>query len=164
MLQIYSWSSPANTKEVSCCAKVTGWFIRKTEIHIKILHLIFCSGIWRDGGKIDNPSKGEMGREMSNIDTWSRIYVLLMNKLDKDAKCIAPKLMARTSKSYRILKSKTWRQVILQAHFIKEVIGACWSFIALRDRSVIGCSLDCRLQCRVFRPPISPWCAFSPVP
>lgn len=40
----------------------------------------------RDGEKRNNPSKGEMRKKMSNPDTGSRIYVLLMNKLDKDTK------------------------------------------------------------------------------
>lgn len=53
----------------------------------------------RDGKK-NNPSKGEVGREMS-IDTGSRIYVFLMNTLDKDTKKWHQKVMARTSKSYR---------------------------------------------------------------
>lgn len=39
----------------------------------------------RDGEK-NNPSKGEMGKKMSSTDTGSRIYVMFMNKLDKDTK------------------------------------------------------------------------------
>lgn len=36
--------------------------------------------------KKNKPSKGETGKKMSNTDIGSRIYVLLMNKLDKDTK------------------------------------------------------------------------------